>query len=159
MGITKTIHPPAGATALLCATSPDITALGWFLLPLIILGSSLLVAVGCVLNNIQQQFPIYWWTPADLSREGGDDIERTATEEKEEKDDTVDRSSSEIHIAGPNTEISINTHHIVVPDWLPLDEMEKEWLEILRMRLREGQGPDRTTSRESEAYASTRALE
>ncbi|KAG0651147.1 Transmembrane [Hyphodiscus hymeniophilus] len=26
MGITKTVHPPAGATALLCATSPEITA-------------------------------------------------------------------------------------------------------------------------------------
>jgi CBS-domain-containing membrane protein len=59
MGLTNTIHPPAGATALLAATTPEITELGWFFLPLILLGSVLLVAVGCVTNNIQRQFPIY----------------------------------------------------------------------------------------------------
>jgi hypothetical protein len=59
MGLTNTIHPPAGATALLAATTPEITELGWYLVPLIMLGSVLLVAVGCITNNIQRQFPMY----------------------------------------------------------------------------------------------------
>lgn len=60
MGLTNTVHPPAGATALLAATSEDITNLGWFLIPLIILGNVLMLGVACVLNNIQRQFPMYW---------------------------------------------------------------------------------------------------
>jgi hypothetical protein len=87
MGFTNTIHPPAGATALLAATTPEITELGWFLVPLILLGSVLLVAVGCITNNIQRQFPIYWWTAADLSRPNGDDIERQ--DENDKKDTAV----------------------------------------------------------------------
>lgn len=60
MGLTNTVHPPAGATALLAATSVDITNLGWVLVPLIILGNVLMLGVACVLNNIQRQFPMYW---------------------------------------------------------------------------------------------------
>ncbi|CAG8980928.1 hypothetical protein HYALB_00003786 [Hymenoscyphus albidus] len=66
MGFTKTVHPPAGATALLTSTSPEITRLSWFLIPLILLGSTLMVSVACILNNIQRQFPLYWWTPLSL---------------------------------------------------------------------------------------------
>jgi len=143
MGFTKTVHPPAGATALLCSTTPEITALGWFLLPLIILGSSLLVAVGCVLNNIQRQFPIYWWTPDDLSRKGKDDIEKVPTRKS-------DAAGSETYVAGSEGRISIDAERIVVPDWLPLEDEEREMLEILSIKLREGQGLENSRSRESE---------
>jgi CBS-domain-containing membrane protein len=57
MGLTKTIHPPAGATALLAATTPQITDLGWLLVPLTLLGSVVMLLVACVVNNIQRQFP------------------------------------------------------------------------------------------------------
>ena len=148
MGITKTVHPPAGATALMCATSPDITVLGWFLLPLIILGSVLLVAVGCVLNNIERQFPMYWWTPADFDRKGRDDIERAAAKEGMNVE-TANRLSSESYIGGPEGRIMISAHQIVVPDWLPLDEEQREWLEIFRTKLRGSQRLESTASRES----------
>jgi hypothetical protein len=138
MGITKTIHPPAGATALLCSTSPEVTVLGWFLLPLIILGSSLLLAVGCVVNNIQRQFPIYWWTPDDLSRKGKDDIERVPT------------GKGETYVAGSEAKIIIDAERIVIPDWLPLESEEREMLEILTIKLREGQGLENPRSKESE---------
>lgn len=138
MGFTKTVHPPGGATALLCSTSPEITALGWFLLPLIILGSSLLVAVGCVLNNIQRQFPIYWWTPDDLSGKGNDDIEQTPTRE------------GDTYAARSGARIAIDAERIVVPDWLPLEYEEREILEILRIKLKEGRGLENSRSRESE---------
>ena len=86
MSLTKTIHPPAGATALLAATDPQITALGCYYLGLVVLGSVLMLAVACVLNNIQMSYPMYWWTPAPLRppNSGGDlepdgDLEKKAT--------------------------------------------------------------------------------
>lgn len=151
MGITKTVHPPGGATALLCSTSPEITALGWFLLPLIILGSSLLVAVGCVLNNIQRQFPIYWWTPEDLSRKQKDDIERAPPGAGEAgKSNTTGRPSSKTYFAQSQQRIVIDSERIVVPNWLPLEYEEREMLEILRIKLREGQALESSRSRESQ---------
>ncbi len=67
MSITKTVHPPAGATALLAATDSTITGLGWWLLALILLGSMLMLTSALIINNIKRQFPMYWWTPMDLA--------------------------------------------------------------------------------------------
>ena len=71
MSMTKTVHPPAGATALLTATSAEITELGWWTLPLVLLGCMLMLTSALILNNIVRQFPMYWWTPADLSSTKG----------------------------------------------------------------------------------------
>jgi len=141
MGVTQTVHPPGGATALLCSTSREITALGWFLLPLIMLGSSLLVAVACILNNIQRQFPIYWWTPADLGRNGEDDIDRVPPPARENgKLETIGRSGSDTYGAGCEGWLVVDSERIMVPDWLPLEYEERAMLEIMRTKLRQGQG-------------------
>lgn len=63
MALTKTVHPPAGATALLAVVNDDAVPLGWWLVPMVLLGSVLMVVVGLVINNIQRRFPVYWWTP------------------------------------------------------------------------------------------------
>lgn len=77
MSFTKTVHPPAGATALLAATNSDVTILGWWLVPLVLLASSLMLASAMLVNNLYKRFPLYWWTPVDLSkaRFGKDDGE------------------------------------------------------------------------------------
>lgn len=149
MGLTNTIHPPAGATALLAATTPEITELGWFFLPLILLGSVLLVAVGCVTNNIQRQFPIYWWTGADLGRRKGNDIERQGG--KEGKDEgTNEGSPNKKESPEQRPHIMINDLYISIPDWLSLDEDEISTLEVLRTKLREGPpGLENTSSRDT----------
>jgi hypothetical protein len=147
MGVTKTVHPPAGATALLCSTNAEVTALGWYFLPLVMVGSTLLVAVGCVVNNIQRTFPVYWWTPIDLRR-GESDIE-IAKEGKggEEEGQTYVREREDV--------ISVSGKRIVVPEWMELDYEEKAMLEILRKRVGEGrprevQGLEGSRSRDSE---------
>jgi hypothetical protein len=67
MSFSKTIHPPAGATALLAATNLEIQELGWWLLPLVLLASMLMLASALVLNNgMGRRYPVYWWTPVDL---------------------------------------------------------------------------------------------
>jgi CBS-domain-containing membrane protein len=85
MQITETTHPPAGASALLAAISPDITELGWsvvsrsipqqtlnrpfrYYLPIILLSSSLILAVALLVNNIQRRYPLFWLAPASPPR-------------------------------------------------------------------------------------------
>ncbi|KAF1957654.1 hypothetical protein CC80DRAFT_515770 [Byssothecium circinans] len=68
MLLTGTVHPPGGASAVLAATSPEITEMGWFFVGLVMLGSVLMLGVGLVVNNIQRRFPVYWWTPLEVGR-------------------------------------------------------------------------------------------
>lgn len=127
MGFTKTVHPPAGATALLAATTPEITNLGWFLIPLVLLGSTLMVAVACVVNNIQRQFPIYWWTPADLSKPAESDIEKVGS----------GSGFSNIHEEerGQQDRIVIDNDRVLVPAWLDIGSEERAVLDVLRDNL------------------------
>jgi hypothetical protein len=66
MALTKTVHPPAGATALLAVVDDNVVHLGWFLIPVVLCGCGLMLVVALLVNNIQRQFPMYWWTPEDL---------------------------------------------------------------------------------------------
>jgi CBS-domain-containing membrane protein len=123
MGLTKTIHPPAGATALLAATTPEITELGWFLVPLVLLGSVVMLLIACVVNNIQRQFPSYWWTEHDLSlsRAGGADVEKEA---------------SVLHVEDSERAIRVTGREVIVPDSVNLSHEERAFLEALELRLR-----------------------
>ncbi|KAF5392859.1 hypothetical protein D9757_000988 [Collybiopsis confluens] len=66
MQMTKTVHPPAGATAILPALDPSIRALGWYYLPVLLLSSMLALGVALILENIQRRYPTVWYTPIDL---------------------------------------------------------------------------------------------
>ncbi|KAF1833246.1 HPP family protein [Decorospora gaudefroyi] len=68
MLVTNTVHPPGGASAVLAATDPVIMAMGWYFVGLVMWGTTLMLVVGLVVNNVQRQFPVYWWTPMDLRR-------------------------------------------------------------------------------------------
>lgn len=65
MAITRTVHPPGGATALIAVIGGDkIHHLG-FLYPFIPAGAgaTVLLIVGLILNNIprDRRYPEYWW--------------------------------------------------------------------------------------------------
>lgn len=68
MTLTNTLHPPGGATALLAAVDPTVSALGWDLVPLIMLGSTVMLAIALLVNNIQRQFPLYWWVAEECGQ-------------------------------------------------------------------------------------------
>jgi hypothetical protein len=68
MALTKTVHPPAGATALLAVIDDTLIHIGWFMLPVMLLGCALMLGVALLINNLERRFPIYWWTPEDLSK-------------------------------------------------------------------------------------------
>ncbi|KAF2677067.1 hypothetical protein K458DRAFT_320576 [Lentithecium fluviatile CBS 122367] len=63
MHLTKTTHPPAGATALLPCVDPEIWALKWYFLPVVLLSSSLVLASALLVNNFQRQYPKFWVAP------------------------------------------------------------------------------------------------
>jgi hypothetical protein len=133
MLLTGTVHPPGGASAVLAATDPVITAMGWYFVGLVVWGTSLMVFVGLIVNNIQRQFPIYWWTPLDLTRakmedeetvpDGRGGLERKETGEEQEYDYDIER-------------IQITGAEVLLPGDLSLNAEEAKVLERLRERLR-----------------------
>lgn len=132
MLLTNTVHPPGGASAVLAATDPVITAMGWYFVGLVLWGATLMVTVGLIINNIQRQFPIYWWTPVDLRKakieeevvpDGRGGLEPKKSAEEQRYDQTGDI-------------IEINGAEVVLPDDMSLNGEETRVLEKLRERLR-----------------------
>jgi CBS-domain-containing membrane protein len=133
MLMTNTVHPPGGASAVLAATEPSITAMGWYFVGLVMWGTTLMLIVGLPINNIQRQFPMYWWTPLDVRKAKIEDeetvpdarggIERKETEEEQHYDQQGER-------------IQINGAEVILPDDFSLNTEETKVLERLRERLR-----------------------
>ncbi|KAJ8125754.1 hypothetical protein O1611_g7883 [Lasiodiplodia mahajangana] len=67
MDLTKTVHPPAGATALIAVIDDNSVSIGWKYIPLVLLGCSIMLFVALILNNIFSRFPLYWWTASNLA--------------------------------------------------------------------------------------------
>ena len=130
MTLTKTIHPPAGATALLAAVDPQVEQLGWYLLPLVQLSTALTLVTSLLLNNIQRQYPTYWWTPADMGRK--------------KKPGDVEKSSSSKMSLNPEMQhveeteepvIKITKDGVSMPDCIYFADEEMDILEVLHQRL------------------------
>ena len=64
MHISKTLHPPGGATALIAVTGGEgIRQLGWmYAFVPCLSGALILLAVALVVNNIprNQRWPLFW---------------------------------------------------------------------------------------------------
>jgi CBS-domain-containing membrane protein len=133
MLLTNTIHPPGGASAVLAAADPVITAMGWYFVGLVMWGTTLMLVVALVINNIQRQFPMYWWTPLDLKKAKKEDeetmpdamggLEKRETQEEQKYDQDDER-------------IQITGAKVLLPDDLSLNAEETHVLEKLRARLR-----------------------
>ncbi|ORY17579.1 HPP family-domain-containing protein [Clohesyomyces aquaticus] len=146
MLLTGTMHPPGGASAVLAATEPAITDMGWYFVGLVMLGTMLLVVVGLVTNNIQRRFPVYWWTPGDVGKKQAEG-EAVGESEKEGVDrDAKERESEERRftedvgkgqVMGKRNGIYISENGISLPVDLSLNREEVEMIERLRERLRQ----------------------
>jgi len=130
MGITKTVHPPAGATALLAATTAEISELGWFLIPLGMLGTAAVLVVALLVNNLQRQFPLWWWTEVEFSRE--EDGRDTGNRRGDERSGMVTRY---IEYVPDRRDLIMAKTGIWVPDHVKLSAAEEVFLEALRSKL------------------------
>lgn len=153
MALTNTIHPPAGATALLAVVDDDIAKLGWFLIPVIMLGCTLMLAVALFINNIDRRFPMYWWTSTDLStvsmwtsgqgRGTGSDVEtgseKAPASDADETSTSSDArgSATEAGMTGqaPGGSIVIRSGGVSVPDDIFLSVQERRILDDISQRL------------------------
>lgn len=60
---SNTIHPPAGATALIAVMDADVRSIGWWYIVVHIVSSLLMLGVALITNNVFRSYPAYWWTP------------------------------------------------------------------------------------------------
>lgn len=66
MQITKTVHPPGGATALIAVVTSNILEMKWFYIGVVTLCAVIQVTIACLVNNIERRYPQYWWEPSQL---------------------------------------------------------------------------------------------
>jgi CBS-domain-containing membrane protein len=150
MLLTGTVHPPGGASAVLAATDPVIIAMGWYFVGLVMWGATLMLLVGLVLNNIQRQFPVYWWTPLDLKKAKREDEEtvpdgKGGVEKKEsDEEQKYDQDNERIQITGAE---------VLLPEDLSLNWEETRVLEGLRDRLRKRLDTGKLARKESDLDA------
>ncbi|KAG0253967.1 hypothetical protein DFQ27_007113 [Actinomortierella ambigua] len=63
MQLTQTVHPPAGASALIAVSGGDmIYNLGyWYVLCPVALGIGLMLVIAILGNNVARRYPMHWW--------------------------------------------------------------------------------------------------
>ncbi|KAH6608479.1 hpp family [Trichoderma cornu-damae] len=157
MALTKTVHPPAGATALLAVVDPALIQVGWFLIPVMLLGCSLMLGAALLVNNLERRFPVYWWTPEDL-RQANPIFRRRQTKKKapeaaaseskpEDASSGEERYASDLEAnANPDAELEkedtihaadivIKPGQVIVPTHVYLTQEEQQYLETICKRL------------------------
>jgi hypothetical protein len=157
MGVTKTVHPPAGATALMAATDPMISALGWWFIPCVLINCGLMLAAALIINNLHRHYPAYWWSPAPVGKRftthNPDSLQR-----KKSRTSTLRERDPSTAIAGlageanpyleagieekagacerePAGRILVTARGVEIPEELHLAEDEEATLRLLQQRL------------------------
>lgn len=146
MALTKTIHPPAGATALLAATEPAIVRMGWAYVGVMTLGTIVLMAVAGVVNNLGRRWPVYWWCAGVPGEERGTGVVDGDGKREGDEEKVVGMGGSEgggrgeegvERRGGIEEGVVVRAGIVVVPSGLHLSEEEMDVLRILEERLRE----------------------
>ncbi|KAF4543525.1 Hpp family protein [Lasiodiplodia theobromae] len=135
MTLTNTVYPPGGATAILAATDATVGALGWVYVPVVLLGSVLMLGVALLVNNVQRQYPAYWWTAQDVgkdARKEGGDVEKVSR--GNEKDVREELGVEEV--GSLERKVVITEDRIYVPEGFNFGIVDAQFVELLRARLR-----------------------
>lgn len=130
MALTKTVHPPAGATALLAVVDRTAAGLGWSLIYIVLLGCAIMLGTALLVNNIQSRFPSYWWTPEHLRQKIPDQVQ--------EKADIERQSGTASEDEDPETTAEVVLRRggvVIIKGNITLDPEEKLLLETISDRL------------------------
>ena len=72
MHLTKTTHPPGGATALIAVIGSErVHQLGFlYVLSPVALGALIMLVVALIVNNLTsfRRYPVFWWKAAKASK-------------------------------------------------------------------------------------------
>ncbi|KAM0699457.1 hypothetical protein Q7P36_000459 [Cladosporium allicinum] len=140
MCMTNTVHPPGGATAVIATTQANVIAMGWWYPPIVILGAVVMLLVALLWNNVLRQYPVFWWTPAEVG--GKYDKPKAEDEEKRQDSDdsgsqnTLQPQSSTSTAAAGAEQISISATGIHIPSHVRLSPSEHAVLAQFQERLR-----------------------
>ena len=147
MAITKTIHPPSGATAMIAATQADITALGWYYIPVVMLSASLAIGVALITNNVQRRYPVFWLLPERIPtrKEKADATSPTTPapapqptpEKKKESHEAA--TLADVEAEYRKNHVIVSRSNILIPEFLGLEEEHKQVLEEIQQLLDEHQ--------------------
>ncbi|KAK4183972.1 HPP family-domain-containing protein [Podospora australis] len=159
MALTGTVHPPAGATALMIVADEDVSRLGWFVLCPVLLGCGLMLVIALLVNNIQRRFPFYWWSPGQTGKVWSRRREKKSANtqgktpavsgrasedavlEKPGASATSGESSTDLESGGQADEdeddrvVVIRRGEVIIPDGITLRPDEVLWLETVSQRL------------------------
>ena len=111
MAATKTVHPPAGATAVLAAADG-----GWEFVALVVAGSAVMVGVACVWTNLGGallgglRWPLWWWVQ--------------------------DAAVQDARAAADEVVLVVGADGVRAPEWLQLAPEERRVLEGVWARVR-----------------------
>jgi hypothetical protein len=146
MAMTNTVHPPGGATAVLAAIDPTTEAMGWMFVPFILLGSLLMFGVAILVNNIQRQFPVFWWTPRDVGSwwkktRLAQDVESIAPVPEKIEEDIIEeiegrKPSHVLETSGFKQMIILTPDRVMLPEGFAIDDESAQILQVLRHELR-----------------------
>lgn len=149
MVLTRTTHPPAGATAILAATEPGCVRLGWLYIGVVAVATMVILAAACLLGNLVpgRRYPLYWWSPLELAKPSANekDVEGAA----ESGDDMKVQD-----VKG----ICVSAKGIVIPQDMQLTEEEMDVLRILEARIRRTSGSELERVDTAGTYSSTSTL-
>jgi hypothetical protein len=162
MAVTKTTHPPAGATALIAAVDATCRGLGWWYLTAVLLSAVVMLAVALVLDNIKRRYPLYWWTPIPLGplkeKKDVESGEKAKIGPELGKEETTSASASDFRaerrssgseltlgedqleeLASIENKVVITAGGLSIPGWLKaeLEEVGLGVLEMIQGRLAE----------------------
>lgn len=150
MGLTGTVHPPAGATALMAVLDDDVVNLGWFLLAPVMLGCVLMLATALLVNNIQRRFPYYWWSPEEMgarwkskNKEKQKEVDNAPSTDDVASVGRERASSGDLEAPEPQATVEftdeqrlvVTKGHVQIPNSMYLTFEEKLVLETLSQRL------------------------
>ncbi|KAK4206896.1 HPP family-domain-containing protein [Rhypophila decipiens] len=142
MALTGTVHPPAGATALMAVADDQVAKLGWFLIPVVMLGCGVMLLMALLVNNIQRRFPVYWWTPETTGEYWCREVtpgERPSVETSHDNKSAACASTSsgdlEMATSIEDQPLVITKGLVQVPRNFYLSIEEKKMLETLSLRL------------------------
>jgi hypothetical protein len=110
--------------------------MGWYFVGLIMFGALLMLIVGLIINNIQRQFPVYWWTPLPLRETRKNDLEAGpgVVGGVEGKDKNLEKTENHEKLL----QITISARGVTLPAMLALTSEESELIERLQNRLAKG---------------------
>lgn len=141
MALTGTVHPPAGATALLAVIEPKVVHLGWFLLPVILFTCLLIQSVALFVNNIQRRYPLYWWTPAEVGyrkkhqQQQDEKNNSDSSRETGAKLEITTRHMEEGKVGKEEIQIIIRRGQVFIPADICVSPEDKTYLEALSEKL------------------------